>query len=118
MRHISALVVKFIMTAVILEVILLLFNDLTFGNILWIALLVTVIGYALGDMVILPATNNFIAAIVDMGLSLIVIYLFNFIWNTNHITFIGALISGIAIGLGEIFYHKIIDRSMDEDRMD
>ena len=118
MKHFSAVVVKFIMTAVILETFLLLLTDLTFGSILWIVILVTAIGYLLGDLVIFAATNNLVAAIADMGLTTIVVYLFNFIWNTNEIYFISALISGIAIGLGEIYYHKIIDRSMDKDRMD
>ncbi len=115
MRHISALIVKYVMTAVILEISLLLLSDVSFGGILFIALIVTVITYMIGDMLVLPATNNFVATIADIALSLVTIYLFNFIWDRNDIPFMTALIAGIALGFGEWFFHKIIDRSVDDD---
>lgn len=118
MKHISALVVKFLMTAFILEVSLLLLSDLSFGRILFLSLLVTFISYLVGDMVLLPATNNAVATIADMILNTIIIYLFNFIWNINEITFIASLISGILLGIGEFYFHKIIDRNIDEDLFD
>ena len=118
MKHISALVVKFLMTAFILEVSLLLLSDLSFGRILFLSLIVTFISYLVGDMVLLPATNNAVATIADMILNTIIIYLFNFIWNINEITFIASLISGILLGIGEFYFHKIIDRNIDEDLFD
>ena len=118
MKHISALVVKFLMTAFILEVALLLLSDLSFGRILFLSIIITVISYLIGDMVLLPATNNAVATIADMVLNTIVIYLFNFIWNINSITFITALLSGILLGIGEFYFHKIIDRNIDEDLFD
>ena len=118
MKHISALVVKFLMTAFILEVALLLLSDLSFGRILFLSLITTIISYLIGDMVLLPATNNAVATIADMILNTIIIYLFNFILNINDITFIAALISGILLGVGEFYFHKIIDRSIDEDLFD
>jgi hypothetical protein len=117
-KHISALVVKFLMTAFILEVALLLLSDLSFGQILFLSLIITIISYLIGDMVLLPATNNAVATIADMILNTIIVYLFNFILNINDITFIAALISGILLGVGEFYFHKIIDRSIDEDLFD
>lgn len=115
MRHISTLLVKFIMTAVILEITLLLLSDLTIGSILWISLAVTLVLYLIGDMVILPAINNLVATIADMGLSVIIIYLFNFFWNTNDIPFLSALVAGVVLGAGEWGFHKLIDREINDD---
>lgn len=118
MKHIPALLIKFIMTAVVLEIVLLLMSGITFGRILWISLVITVILYIIGDMVILPATNNMIATLADMGMALIIIYMFNFFWNRNDISFLSALISGIVLGGGEWVFHKLVDRSVDDDNMD
>lgn len=115
MKHLSALIVKYVMTAVILEIALLLLSDAGFGSILLISLIVTAISYIIGDMIILPATNNIIATIADMGLAAVTIYLCNFIWNNRIIPFLSALVSGVVLGVGEYFFHKIIDRSIDED---
>lgn len=115
LKHLSALIVKYVMTAVILEIALLLLSDAGFGSILLISLIVTAISYIIGDMIILPATNNIIATIADMGLAAVTIYLCNFIWNNRIIPFLSALVSGVVLGVGEYFFHKIIDRSIDED---
>ncbi len=117
MKHISAILVKFVMTAVILEIVLLLLSDASFSGILLIALAVTAIGYLIGDMIILGATNNIVATIADMGLSLVTIYLFNFFWVRDTIPFLSAVVAGVAIGVGEWFYHKIIDRRIDDDNL-
>ncbi|HWT74634.1 MAG TPA: DUF2512 family protein [Mobilitalea sp.] len=118
MRHISALIVKFIMTAIILEIALLLLSRLSFGNILWVSLVVTAISYLIGDMVILPAINNLVATLADMVISFVVIYMFNFFWNTNDIPFLSALVAGVALGAGEFFFHKLIDRKINDDDFD
>jgi hypothetical protein len=105
------------MTAVILEIALLLLSNISFSGILLIALVVTVISYIIGDMIILPATNNIVATIADMGLATVTIYLFNFLWSRGDIPFLSALVAGVVLGVGEWFFHKIIDRSMDDEDM-
>jgi hypothetical protein len=106
------------MIAVVLEIVLLLFSDLTFTSILWISLVVTALAYIIGDLFILPATNNLVATIADIGLSLVIIYLFNFFWNTNDIPFLSALVAAVVIGVGEWFFHKFIDRKVEDDHTD
>ncbi len=105
MRLLMALLIKFSMIAVILEIILLLFSELSFGSILWIAIIVTVPAYLIGDILILPATNNTVATITDVILSLVTIYSFNFFWDTDDITFLSALIAAVVIGVCEGFFH-------------
>jgi len=119
LRHISALLVKYIMTAFILEIVLLLISHASFGEILLLSLAVTVITYIIGDNIILPATNNIIATIADMGLSLVIIYLFDSLQNAEDITFQSAAVAGVMLGFGEFFFHKIIDqRIREEDELD
>jgi fucose 4-O-acetylase-like acetyltransferase len=113
LKHVPALLIKFIMLAVVLEIVLLLLTSLTFGSILWIALVLTAVAYIVGDMIILPATNNIVATIADFIIALFLIYLFNFFWNTNRISFLSAVAAAAVIGVGEWFFHKMIDRKVD-----
>lgn len=115
MEHISALIIKYLMTAFILEVSLLLLTDLSFSQILWVSLVVTGISYLVGDMIILQASNNVIATIADMVLTAITIYLFNFFWNRNDISLFSCVVAGVVLGFGETFFHMIIRREADDD---
>lgn len=112
MRHIGALLLKFVIIAIVLELVLLNFTALTFGNILTIALTVTALAYLVGDMAILPKSNNTIATIADIGLSLITILLFNYIFPGTGISFSDALIASLGIGVGEWIFHKFVSRSV------
>lgn len=119
MKHISALIVKYIMTAFILEITLLLLTNLTFGRILFISFVVMGISYIIGDQAVLQATNNAIATIVDIALAIIIIYMFNFLLNRNDITLFSTIVASTALGAGEIFFHKIIKtEASDDDHMD
>ena len=110
MKHIGALVMKFIFLAVILEVILLSTTALTFGNILAITLVITLLSYFIGDMGILPRSNNTTATLVDVGLALASLLLFNIIYPLGYIMFWDALFASVAIGIGEWLYHKFVAR--------
>lgn len=108
MKHIYALIIKYVMITVITGIILGGLTALTFGNILYISAAVTIVAYIIGDMLILSATNNTVATISDFVLALAVIYLFNFVWTPNPITFGDALITALVIGVGEWFFHKYV----------
>lgn len=110
MRHIEALVIKFIMVSVILELVLLYFTRMTFSDILVVSLAVTIVSYLIGDMLILRFTNNIIATLADLGLSTLTIYLFNFIYNTPQISIFEALIASVVIAVGEWVFHKLVFR--------
>lgn len=112
MKHIGALILKFVIIAVVLELALLNLTVLSFGSILTIALTVTILAYLIGDMAILPNSNNTVATIVDIGLSAITIWLFNYIFPGAAISFFDALIASIGIGIGEWVFHKFVSRSV------
>lgn len=119
MRHISTLIFKYVITAIILEIVLLLFGNFNFTNILWISLAITLISYIIGDNILLPATNNTVATIADVILALVTIYLVNYLWIKNRFPFFAALVAAVALGIGEWFFHKLIDSDIyDEDLED
>jgi uncharacterized membrane protein len=119
LRHISTLIFKYVITAIILEIVLLLFGNLSFTNILWISLAITLISYIIGDNILLPTTNNTVATISDVILALVILYLVNYLWMKNEIPFFAALIASVSLGVGEWFFHKLIDSDIyDEDLED
>lgn len=112
MKHVIALILKFAMIAIVLEVVLGYLTNLSVINILYIALAVTVIAYLVGDLFILDKTNNTIASLADTGLALLVIWGFNYMFPDAAITFTDALISAAVLAAGEWFYHKYVRKAV------
>lgn len=115
MKHVYALLIKFVMVAVVLEVILSMLTDLTFSEILYVSATVTVLAYVIGDLLILAASNNTIATIADAGLAAFIIYMFNYIWELREISLSDALIAAVVIGIGEWFFHKYVAKNVFPD---
>ncbi len=114
MKHATALLIKFILAAVVLEVDLLILSDLNFIQILYLALLIAVASYLVGDLLILPATNNIIATISDVVISLIIVFLFNRIWMKGSISLLSAVVAAVAIGFAEWFFHKAVNHGSND----
>lgn len=112
MKHIGAILLKFVMVAVVLEIILRLLTNVSFLNILYIALTVTIVSYLLGDLAILPRSNNTVATISDAVLALAVILLFNVIYTTANISFLTALLAAAVLGIGEWAFHRFMSREI------
>lgn len=110
MNHLIRLLVKFILTAIILEIVLNITTAVGFGNILLISLTVTILGYILGDVLILRVSNNIIATICDLVLVTLTIYLFSFLPVFTSISFGDALIAGIVTAASEWFFHRFMLR--------
>jgi hypothetical protein len=113
MKHLWALVIKFIACFALLFVILGIGFDVSFQNVLLISVILGAVSYVLGDLFILPRTNNTIATIADIGLSFVVIWfiLDSFSDNGTRI-FWASLISSAGVGLFEYFFHKYMDTSV------
>jgi hypothetical protein len=108
MKHITALIVKFLIITLALEIVLGMLTNLTFSEILSIAVTITVVAYIVGDLLILPISNNTIATIADIGLAAITIYAFNYLRDYGTISIVDSLIAAVVIGMGEWFFHKYI----------
>jgi len=108
------------MTAVILEIVLNLMTDLTFGQILWLSLITTVLSYAIGDLVMLPLSNNTIASIADAMITFVALYMANLWLDYSRVGIVDAILSAVILGVGEFFFHRLVHRmifSRDMRRM-
>ncbi|GAA0725004.1 DUF2512 family protein [Clostridium malenominatum] len=112
MKHVSALIIKFLIVAVVLEVVLGMMTNLSFISILYIAAVVTALAYILGDIILLDISNNLVTTISDMGLALVTIFMFNYWWKFRSIPFTAAFLSAILIGIGEWFFHEFVHRNV------
>ncbi|MGI2327980.1 YndM family protein [Planococcus sp. YIM B11945] len=138
MNHVKALVIKFIMIALVLLIILTGIYDVEFDKTLLISLVLTVLAYALGDLMIFRKAGNraandrnsnnhsdrhdreadhkkrnVMATIADIVLSFLVIWLLGdaLVENAEDIMQ-AALISALVIGAGEWFFHKYLDKNV------
>ncbi|MHC1684542.1 MAG: DUF2512 family protein [Clostridiaceae bacterium] len=118
MKHVWALISKFILVAIILSLILSSMTDLSLTEILSISLAVTVLAYIVGDLIILPISNNTIATIADAVLSLVVIYSYNYIYTDRVISFNTAVTAAVVLGVGEWFFHKYMANKVLPNRRD
>lgn len=116
MKHLTALFVKFVMVAIILELVLSILSSLSFTQILYISVAVTLVAYFIGDLLILSISNNIVATIADAGLIFLTIYTFNYARTYRTISFSDALIAAVITCAGEWVFHKYVARRVFPDR--
>jgi hypothetical protein len=116
MKHIKAIAIKFVSSLVLLSIILGLFFDMAFSNILLISLVLGVAAYFIGDLLILPRTNNTVATLADFGLAFLIIWLMseNLTYGDNHFSM--SLIAALGVALFEYMFHKYLARNILPDR--
>jgi len=112
MKHMTALVIKFVIVTVVSELILGIFTNLSIGEILLVSLTITVVTYIIGDLLILFVFNNTVAAVGDAGLCWLIIYLSNYVWPIRSVSLLSALSASVIIGIGEIFLHMYIEENI------
>jgi uncharacterized BrkB/YihY/UPF0761 family membrane protein len=124
--HVKGIIIKFVMIAVVLEIILtgMLHGD--FGYTLLISLALTLLAYAFGDLIIFHRTfdhsdferRNIIATISDAFISFVIIWLFgNALPDGVDNLAIGALISAVVIGVCEWFFHIYLENHVFHDNL-
>ena len=116
MRHLEALVVKFLMVAVILEIVLRFMTTLTFGQILTVALTVTIVSYLIGDLLVLRFTGNFLATIADFVVILFTVYAFNSFFYRPGISFMDAFWTALILGVAEAAFHRFVNNRLHYGR--
>ncbi|WP_047982220.1 YndM family protein [Ornithinibacillus contaminans] len=117
MNYVTSFILKFIMTTVILWIILGLFYDVSFLNILLTSIILSVISY-IADVYILPYVSNFWATIADFGLAFAGIWIIaEFFYAANDSFADAALISAIFIAVGEYFFHRYMKSQVIDDRV-
>ncbi|MRG85107.1 YndM family protein [Salinibacillus xinjiangensis] len=108
MKHVKAIAIKFIACLGLLWLILGGIYGIDFGDIFMISLVLGVASYFIGDMIILPLTNNLIASLADFGLALGLIWIMSDNMTPQDNLFTPALVSAIGVTIFEYFYHKYI----------
>jgi hypothetical protein len=129
MDHVKALLIKFIMIAVVLSIILTGIFDGEFEDTLLISLVLTIVAYIIGDLFIFrKASNdheghadhnkrNTIATISDAVLAFFVIWLMgNALFTDDGDVLIGSLLSALIIAAGEWFFHKYLDKHVFDEK--
>lgn len=112
MKHMKAILYKFIIIVVALEIVLGLLTNLSFAQILTISVTVTLLAYILGDVMILPVSNNTMATLANFGLAWATIYLFNYIYRGVVISITDAFLAAAVLGIGEWLFHKYMASSV------
>lgn len=60
MKHVKALLIKFIASFVLLYIVLGVMYTMTFGEVFLLSLVLGIVAYLIGDLFILPRTNNLV----------------------------------------------------------
>jgi hypothetical protein len=114
MKHMKNLAIKFISILAVLFVILGIFYDMSFGNVLSISVVLTLASYLIGDLLILRKTNNTMATIADFAMAFLVIWLMGENLTFGDSLIMPALISAAGIALFETFFHKYVARQINQ----
>jgi hypothetical protein len=108
-RHVTALLIKFIMLAIISVVLLPIFSRITATQAFVISVVLTLVAYAAGDLWILHRYGNISATIADVIMAALVIGIADQIINSAMtITAAGWIIILALIAFGEWYFHKYL----------
>ncbi|MFB5166408.1 YndM family protein [Parageobacillus toebii] len=117
MKHIVPLAIKFIGWSVVLLSIFAIFNAPPL-LVLFMAAGTAVVSYLIGDLFILPRFGNLAAAIADVPLAFLLIWLTSYalIEPTVNMAY-ASFYCALAIGAIEAFFHLFMEnRVLDEER--
>lgn len=107
MEHVKALLIKFVMITAVLWIVLSVFYDVAFADMLTISVLLTGVSYIVGDLFLLPRFENWGASLADLGLSFAGIWFVgSFLIEGNIDLGSAAIVSALIIAAGEYLFHK------------
>lgn len=129
MDHVKALIIKFVMVAVVLGIVLTGMYDGEFSDTLLISAVLTILAYVVGDLLVFRkagddrernadhSKRNGIATVSDAVLTFFVVWLMGKSLFINDGDVLAAsFISAIAIAVGEWFFHKYLDRHVFDEK--
>lgn len=120
MKHVIAFASKTALTLALLYIVLDLMYQVTFLNVLFITVILSLITYFAGDCMILPRTSNFTAVAADFGISFIILWIFLMnIGGFNVSPAAASVISALGISVFEAFFHRYLQQYvLPEDYQD
>ncbi len=116
MKQTMLLLVKFLAVWLVISVMFGVFG-LVFQPVWLYAAIVAVVGYLIGDLVVLRMYGNVVAAIADVVLSAVTISATMALLNPARaqvatISLGQALVLGVAVGVVELFYHMFLESQL------
>lgn len=111
MRHLTALLIKWAYIEAIALVLLMPATGATLGEVTMVAVAATLLLYAAGDLMVLPALGNLPAVVGDFGLALIIVWAAPFYAGIRP-GFGSALAVAAVIAGVEYLYHQYLMRTM------
>lgn len=113
MKYIKSFAMKFVMTLAVLFIFLSLFNNVSMAHILALSLIISIVGFLLGDLVILPAFENWGATITDFFLVVITVRLYGMIFFVQYLPSLATVgLIALILSVGEVFLHIYINRTI------
>ncbi|MCZ0701964.1 hypothetical protein J2T56_000258 [Natronobacillus azotifigens] len=113
MKHVQLFVVKFLATLGLLYLVLGFGYGVTLGNVFMLTLVIGTVAYLVGDLFILPRTNNTVATVADFIVAFVVIFLMTDLIAIDANIFTASFISALALGVFELFFHKYVYEALD-----
>ncbi|MBS4172735.1 YndM family protein [Bacillus sp. FJAT-49736] len=116
MRHITALIIKFVTCLIAYAVGLDLFFDATWVQVVWFSAFTTIVSYLGGDWIMLSRIGNRNSLIVDFLFSYMVVWIFGSVLLADYLQIAwGSIISAVIITAGEFFVHRLLENARPEE---
>jgi len=108
MQYTRAFLIKLAVTVGVLFIVLGLFFDVSFTDILIIGIVLTILAFV-GDLTVLPKVGNMIAATGDLILAFLVVWVLGSnLFDADTSLLSTSLLSSLFIGAGELYYHRYL----------
>ncbi|SES30858.1 Protein of unknown function [Psychrobacillus sp. OK032] len=115
--HVKAFLMKFVLTTAVLWVILGLFFDVNFTDVLITSVVITVVGF-IGDLFVLPRIGNVLAAITDFVLAMVVVWVLGSnIFEVPIPLGTASFVSALALMMEELFFHRYMASHIFEPKI-
>lgn len=114
--HIKALSIKTLAIVIFSAILTPAFTNLSFGQGIVIGIFISIVAYALGDLVILPMSNNTVTTASDVVLAGLAYWAGVRAFDGAGLTVWEILIFAAVVGVSEWFLHKYLARFVLRDR--
>lgn len=111
----SILLVKFVTILIIAAVAFALITRNTWGWILLVAILGTVITYFIGDLMILPSAGNVVTALANGVMGSILAYIVDLLTPAFDTTLTSLVVFGVLVAVSEYLLHQYLVRKEEAE---
>ncbi len=111
-QYFNVLLTKFLFFAPMMGIIVPLSSEVSVTGAIFIALVATIAAFFTADLVVLPRFGNGPALLVDIIISLAVVWMYAWFLYKTHPTILGFVILAVVLAFGEWYYHQYIKREL------